>query len=69
MKRNPPTYTTLATWHIPLEEFLEGEFDYQSVFTQGMVEVASTIKSTDTDLAKKVIAVNNILDDSGESDT
>ncbi|KAL3856249.1 hypothetical protein ACJMK2_011024 [Sinanodonta woodiana] len=49
LKRNPPTYTTLATWHIQLSDFLEGEHDLQSIFTQGGVEVASTIKSMDTD--------------------
>lgn len=54
MKRSPPTYTTLATWHIPLEEFLEGEFEYQSVFTQGLVELAPSIRSADTDSIKKV---------------
>jgi hypothetical protein len=43
----PPTYTTLATWHIPLIDFLEGEFEFRSVFTQGGVEVASTVKSLD----------------------
>ena len=54
LKRNPPTYTTLATWHIPLEEFLEGEFDFQSVYTQGMVELAPSIRSADTDSIRKV---------------
>lgn len=53
LKRNPPTYTTLASWHVPLAEFLEGEFEYQSVFTQGGVEVASTVRSMDTDSARK----------------
>lgn len=53
LKRNPPTYTTLATWHIPLEEFLEGEFDFQSVYTQGMVELAPSIRSADTDSVRK----------------
>eukprot|EP00105_Crassostrea_gigas_P041041 XP_019925189.1 PREDICTED: leucine-rich repeat-containing protein 43 isoform X5 [Crassostrea gigas] len=47
LKRMPPTYTTLATWHIPLVDFLEGEYEFRSVFTQGGVEVASTIKSLD----------------------
>ncbi|XP_061166534.1 leucine-rich repeat-containing protein 43-like [Saccostrea echinata] len=45
LKRMPPTYTTLATWHIPLVDFLEGEYEFRSVFTQGGVEVASTVKS------------------------
>ncbi|XP_069135935.1 leucine-rich repeat-containing protein 43-like isoform X3 [Argopecten irradians] len=49
MKRMPPTYTTLATWHQPLEEFLEGEYQMTAVYTQGGVEPASTIKSVDTD--------------------
>merc|ERR1711974_513028 len=30
--RSPPTYTTIATFHITLEHFLEGEFDYQNIF-------------------------------------
>ena len=47
LKRMPPTYNTLATWHIPLVDFLEGEYEFRSVFTQGGVEVASTIKSLD----------------------
>ncbi|XP_052715665.1 leucine-rich repeat-containing protein 43-like isoform X4 [Crassostrea angulata] len=47
LKRMPPTYTTLAMWHIPLVDFLEGEYEFRSVFTQGGVEVASTIKSLD----------------------
>ena len=47
MKRSEPTFTTLATWHIPLEEFLEGEYQYKSVFQQGGVEVASPIPSPD----------------------
>ncbi|XP_053375749.1 leucine-rich repeat-containing protein 43-like isoform X3 [Mercenaria mercenaria] len=53
LKKNPPTYTTLATWHVPLADFLEGEFEFQSVFTQGGVEVASTVRSMDTDSARK----------------
>lgn len=54
LKKNPPTYTTLASWHVPLSDFLEGEFEYQSVFTQGGVEVASTVRSMDTESARKV---------------
>jgi hypothetical protein len=54
LKKNPPTYTTLATWHVSLADFLEGEFQYQSVFSQGGVEVASTVRSMDTDSARKV---------------
>ena len=54
LKRNPPTYTTLATWHIPLEEFLEGEFDFQSVYTQDLVELAPSVRSADTDSVRKV---------------
>ncbi|XP_033748327.1 leucine-rich repeat-containing protein 43-like isoform X3 [Pecten maximus] len=49
MKRMPPTYTTLATWHQPLEEFLEGEYQMTAVYTQGGIEAASTVKSVDTD--------------------
>ncbi|KAK3083802.1 hypothetical protein FSP39_003399 [Pinctada imbricata] len=47
MKRSEPTYTTLARWHIPLEEFLEGEYIFKSVFQTDGVEVASTVRSAD----------------------
>ncbi|XP_052800476.1 leucine-rich repeat-containing protein 43-like isoform X2 [Mya arenaria] len=53
LKRNPPTYTTLASWHVPLAEFLEGEFTYQGVFSQGHVEIASTVKSLDFENSRK----------------
>lgn len=55
----PPTYTTLATWHIPLVDFLEGEYEFRSVFTQGGVEVASTIKSLDIGKVKYCILISN----------
>ena len=46
MRREAPQVTTLATFHIPLAEFLEGEFEFTSVFTQGGVEIApSTVRS------------------------
>ena len=45
-RREPPQVTTLATFHIPLAEFLEGEYEFTSVFTQGGVEIApSTVRS------------------------
>ncbi|XP_056009170.1 leucine-rich repeat-containing protein 43-like isoform X8 [Ostrea edulis] len=53
LKRMPATYTTLATWHIPLMDFLEGEFEFRSVFTQGGVEVASTVKSLEINKKEK----------------
>ncbi|XP_021349907.1 leucine-rich repeat-containing protein 43-like isoform X3 [Mizuhopecten yessoensis] len=53
MKRMPPTYSTLATWHQPLEEFLEGEYEFTAVFTKGGIEPASTVKSVDTDSKKE----------------
>ncbi|KAL5016013.1 hypothetical protein ScPMuIL_005602 [Solemya velum] len=52
LKRMPPTYNTLASWHIPMGDFLEGDHDHQSVYTHGAVEIESTIKSTDTELKK-----------------
>ncbi|XP_052246796.1 leucine-rich repeat-containing protein 43-like isoform X3 [Dreissena polymorpha] len=55
MKRNPPTYTTLATWHVPLAEFLEGEYSYQGVFSKGNIEIASTVKTMDIDQGRKVL--------------
>ncbi|ESP04133.1 hypothetical protein LOTGIDRAFT_237548 [Lottia gigantea] len=47
LKRMPPQLNTLATFHINLDEFLEGEFNYQSVFTKGNTERASTVKSSE----------------------
>lgn len=53
LKRNPPTFTTLATWHVPLAEFLEGEFEFKSVFSQDGIQVASLSQGRDTDSARK----------------
>ncbi|KAK7475023.1 hypothetical protein BaRGS_00033704 [Batillaria attramentaria] len=54
LRREPPQFTTLASFHIPLEEFLEGEFDFSSVFTHGgVVEVASTARSSEPAEGKK----------------
>ncbi|XP_076452547.1 leucine-rich repeat-containing protein 43-like isoform X2 [Babylonia areolata] len=54
LRREPPQVTTLATFHIPLAEFLEGEFDFKSIFTQGGVEIApSTARSESADLKKE----------------
>lgn len=49
LKRGPPSYSTLATFHIPLEEFLEGEYEFKTVFKKDIVELASSIKSQDID--------------------
>ncbi|KAK6190964.1 hypothetical protein SNE40_002720 [Patella caerulea] len=45
LKRMPPQLSTLATFHVQLEEFLEGEFSFKSIYTQGPTELASTVKS------------------------
>lgn len=34
----PPEYTTLASFVIPLEEFLEGEFEFENVYMHGDVD-------------------------------
>lgn len=37
----PPEFTTLATFHIPLAEFMEGEFEFGTVFTKDGDETKS----------------------------
>jgi len=51
--RSPPTFTTIATFHITLDHFLESEFEYQNIFTKGDVPPPSTIRSMDPDEPKK----------------
>ncbi|KAL8575236.1 hypothetical protein ACOMHN_042357 [Nucella lapillus] len=54
LRREAPQVTTLASFHIPLTNFLEGEFDFKSVFTQGGVEIApSTARSAGSADPKK----------------
>ncbi|KAL8583032.1 hypothetical protein ACOMHN_051196 [Nucella lapillus] len=54
LRREAPQVTTLASFHIPLADFLEGEFDFKSVFTQGGVEIApSTARSAGSADPKK----------------
>ncbi|XP_005091563.1 leucine-rich repeat-containing protein 43 [Aplysia californica] len=45
--KSPATYTTIATFHITLDQFLEGEFEYHNIFTKGDVPPPSTIRSID----------------------
>ena len=45
--RSPPTFTTIATFHITLDHFLDGEFNYQNIFTKGDVPPPSTVRSID----------------------
>ncbi|KAK3787039.1 hypothetical protein RRG08_037317 [Elysia crispata] len=47
--KSPPTYTTIAAFHITLEPFLEGEFLYQNIFTKGDVPPPSTVRSSFTE--------------------
>ncbi|XP_070205078.1 leucine-rich repeat-containing protein 43-like isoform X2 [Littorina saxatilis] len=57
LRREAPQLTTLAMFHIPLAEFLEGEFDYTNVFTKGGVEITpSTARSITSADQKKTKA-------------
>lgn len=47
--KSPPTYTTIAAFHITLEPFLEGDFHYQNIFTKGDVPPPSTVRSSTTE--------------------
>ena len=49
LKRGPPTYTTLATFHIHMEEFLEGDYEFKTVFKKDGIELASSLKGQETD--------------------
>ncbi|XP_071178351.1 leucine-rich repeat-containing protein 43-like isoform X18 [Mytilus edulis] len=53
LKRGPPSYTTLANFHIPMEEFLEGEYEFKTVFKKDGAELAAELsgvpKGTETD--------------------
>ncbi|KAJ8313023.1 LOW QUALITY PROTEIN: hypothetical protein KUTeg_010396 [Tegillarca granosa] len=68
MKKSPPVFTTLATWHIPMEDFLEGEYEFQHIFSHGGVEVASTVKSADISDPKKKKDKDKKKPDSGKKD-
>ena len=50
----PPEYTTLATFHIPLEDFLDGDFEFENVFTKASAESGATTPASDMGLSKKV---------------
>ncbi|XP_052075661.1 leucine-rich repeat-containing protein 43-like isoform X9 [Mytilus californianus] len=46
LKRGPPSYTTLANFHIPLEEFLEGEYEFKTVFKKDGAELAAELSGS-----------------------
>ena len=48
LRRTAPQLKLLATFHIPLDEFLEGEFEFEKTFIHGSAETASTIASRDS---------------------
>ena len=54
LKHMPPEYTTLATFHIPLEEFLDGEFVFENVFAKASAESGATTPASDLPAGKKV---------------
>ncbi|XP_041348975.1 leucine-rich repeat-containing protein 43-like isoform X2 [Gigantopelta aegis] len=48
LRRTPPQIKLLASFHMPLEDFLEGEFEYEKNYIHGSAETASTIASRDS---------------------
>ena len=52
MVHKPADLRVLATFHLPLEEFLEGEYETEMVYTQGEGDASTATPSTDAD--KKV---------------
>ncbi|RUS71369.1 hypothetical protein EGW08_020865 [Elysia chlorotica] len=66
--RSPPTYTTIAAFHITLEPFLEGEFLYQNIFTKGDVPPPSTVRSSFLEDQKADKKDKKKLDKSDKSD-
>ncbi|XP_067681829.1 leucine-rich repeat-containing protein 43-like [Haliotis asinina] len=54
LRRTEPQLTTLATFHVQLDDFLEGDFEVVSVFSQGGVETAaSTVCTESPELGRK----------------
>ncbi|XP_071093014.1 leucine-rich repeat-containing protein 43-like [Haliotis cracherodii] len=54
LRRTEPQLTTLATFHVHLDDFLEGDFEVVSVFSQGGVETAaSTVCTESPELGRK----------------
>ena len=51
----PPEYATLATFHIPLDDFLNGEFEFENVFTKASAESGATTPSSETAAAGKKV--------------
>ncbi|GFO37698.1 leucine-rich repeat-containing protein 43 [Plakobranchus ocellatus] len=64
--KSPPTYTTIAAFHITLEPFLEGEFFYQNIFTKGDVPPPSTVRSSMTEERREKRDSKKKLDKSPE---
>ncbi|XP_025090647.1 leucine-rich repeat-containing protein 43-like isoform X2 [Pomacea canaliculata] len=52
LRREPPQLNTLASFHIPLTVFLDGEFEFSSVFTKQMDSTQSTPASDNSEDAK-----------------
>ena len=53
----PPEVTTLATFHVPLEDFLDGEFEFENVFIHSEQEEGSKTPESDVSQPKKVSSV------------
>lgn len=54
----PPEYTTLASFVIPLEEFLEGEFEFENVYMHGDVDSGTKSPTSSAASDKKVIKID-----------
>ena len=50
----PPEVTTLASFHIPLQDILEGEYEIQHTFIDEATEGVVRDKSPDSTSSKKV---------------
>lgn len=51
----PAEYTTLATFHVPLEDFLEGEFEFENVFIDDTAATSGT-QSPTSEVGKKKVS-------------
>jgi len=55
MTHLPPEFTTIASFHIPLDDFLDGEFEFENVFVKSSGESGATTPASDLPAgAKKV---------------
>lgn len=57
LRREPPQLNTLASFHIPLTVFLDGEFEFSSVFTKQMDSTQSTPASDNSEDAKVIFGI------------